>query len=147
MKKRIVTTILALAMALSLCACGGGNNDADKNTENKNTENSQMAEDTQKESESETTPVEDGKIVYKVTVVDEGGNPVANAMVQVCDDATCFAPAPTNADGVAEFQLAEADGYKTKLVTNPAGYEAVETDYVYFESGKTEATLTVKAVE
>ena len=130
-----------------LCACGG-NGDAGKNTEDKNTQNTQVStEDTQKESESETTPVEDGKIVYKVTVVDEGGNPVANAMVQVCDDATCFAPAPTNADGVAEFRLAEMDGYKTKLVTNPAGYEAVETDYVSFESGKTEVTLTVKAVK
>ena len=145
MKKRIVSTILMLAMALSLCACGGGNTD---NSENKNTENTPVStQDTQKESESETTPVDDGKIVYKVTVVDEGGNPVANAMVQVCDDATCFAPAATNAEGVAEFRLVEMDGYKTKLVTNPAGYEAVETDYVSFESGKTEVTLTVKAVK
>ena len=146
MKKRIVSTILMLAMALSLCACGGGN--TDKNTEDKNTENTPVStQDTQKESESESTVVDDGKIVYKVTVVDEGGNPVANAMVQVCDDATCFAPAPTNAEGVAEFRLVEMDGYKTKLVTNPAGYEAVETDYVSFESGKTEVTLTVKAVK
>ena len=131
-----------LSMAFALCACGNG---ADANTENKNTE-TENTQDSQT-TDADTETVEDGKITYRVFVVDEGGNPVANAMVQVCDDATCFAPAATNEAGIAEFSLVKADGYKTKLVVDPAGYESIETDYVSFESGETEIVLTIRAIQ
>ena len=143
--KRIFATILMLCMAFTLVACGNASNgDTEKNSQNTESQNSQASNS--ENSEADTT-VEDGKVVYKVTVVDEGGNPVAGAMVQVCDSENCYAPKATDASGVAEFSLEEADDYHTKLVTNPAGYEAIETDYVYFENGATEVTLTVKAVQ
>lgn len=138
MKKRLVTVILMLCLALSLVACGGGNT---SDTEKNNTENTQQDEgqannDTEKESESEN--VDDGKIEYKVTLLDANGNPVAGQMVQVCNASTCFAPVATDANGVATFRLDESDEYKAKLMT--AGDDA----YVYFEEGSTELTLTME---
>ena len=138
MKKRLVTTILMLCMALSLVACGG--NGSEKNTQDKNTESSQQ-DDAQanKDTENDKTdePVDDGKIEYKVTLLDANGAPIAGKMVQVCNSATCFAPQATDANGVATFRLEEADDYKAKELTQ--GDDA----YVYFEAGATELTITL----
>ncbi|MBQ8518621.1 MAG: hypothetical protein IJ455_03310 [Agathobacter sp.] len=134
MKKRLVTVVLMLCMALSLVACGGTGNTDD--TQKNNTEqNSEANKDTEKESESEN--VDDGKIEYKVTLVDANGNPVAGQMIQVCNAATCFAPVATDANGVATFRLEESNEYKAKLLT------AADDAYVYFEAGSTELTLTM----
>lgn len=138
MKKRLVTAVLMLCLALSLVACGG--NGSDKDTQNKNTENSQQDDsqankDTEKEDED--TNVDDGKIEYKVTLLDANGAPVAGQMIQVCNAETCFAPQATDANGVATFRLAEGDEYKAKLLT------ASDDAYVYFEAGATELTLTM----
>ena len=138
MKKRLVTLVLMLALALSLVACGGN---AGTDTEKNNTENTQQDEgqpnkDTEKESESEN--VDDGKIEYKVTLLDASGNPVAGQMIQVCNAATCFAPAATDENGVATFRLEESNEYKAKLLT------ASDDAYVYFEAGATELTLTME---
>lgn len=136
MKKRLVTVVLMLCMALCLVACGG--NGSDKDTQNNNTENSQQ-DDSQdnKDTETESENVDDGKIEYKVTLVDANGNPIAGKMVQVCNSATCFAPQATDANGVAIFRLEEADDYKAKELTQ--GDDA----YVYFEAGSTELTITI----
>ena len=135
MMKKLIMAVLLLCMVAGLMACGGtGNGDTGKDSQQEGTE-SQVESNTSETEESE----EDGKVVYKVTVVDENGNPVAGTMVQVCTDETCFAPVTTDANGVAEFRLAEADGYKTKLITGS------DDDYVYFEAGSTEATITVTA--
>lgn len=128
-----------LALALSLVACGGNGNSG--NTEKNPTENTQQDEgqankDTEKESESEKE--DDGKIEYKVTLVDASGNPVAGQMIQVCNAATCFAPVATDANGVATFRLEESNEYKAKLLT------ASDDAYVYFEAGSTELTLTME---
>ena len=138
MKKRLVTLVLMLALALSLVACGGN---AGTDTEKNNTENTQQDEgqpnkDTEKESESEN--VDDGKIEYKVTLLDASGNPVAGQMIQVCNAATCFAPAATDENGVATFRLEESNEYKAKLLT------ASDDANVYFEAGATELTLTME---
>lgn len=135
MMKKLIMAMLVLSMVASLVACGGaGNSDTGKDSEQQGNE-SQVESNTSESEESE----EDGKVVYKVTVVDESGNPVAATMVQVCTDETCFAPVTTDDNGVAEFKLEEADGYKTKLLTGS------DEDYVYFETGSKEATITVKA--
>lgn len=144
MKKRLVTAVLMLCLAFSLVACGGNSGDSDKDTEKTNTEqDSQANNDADTESESEK--VDDGKITYKITVVDEGGNPVAGAMVQLCDDANCM-PKITDANGVAEFSAAEFDGYIAKVASAPAGYELITEEYTSLD-GATELTLTVKAVQ
>lgn len=139
MKKRLVTAVLMLALALSLVACGGngaGNDTEKNNTENTQQDDSQANNDTEKESESEN--VDDGKIEYKVTLLDASGNPVAGQMIQVCNAATCFAPVATDANGVATFRLEESNEYKAKLLT------ASDDAYVYFEAGATELTLTME---
>ncbi len=146
MKKRLVTAVLMLCLAFSLVACGGNGSDADtqkNNTENSQQDDAQANNDADTESESEN--VDDGKITYKITVVDEGGNPVAGAMVQLCDDANCM-PKITDANGVAEFSAAEFDGYIVKVASAPAGYELITDEYTSLD-GATELTLTVKAVQ
>lgn len=140
MKKRIVTAILMLCMVVGLCACGNGSTGNSQDTEKQNTEDSQK----QEESESENSESEeaDGKIVYKVKVVDQNGDAVAGASVQMCLDSCMWAN--TNDEGVAELKLAEADGYKAEVLALPEGYTEVNEEPVYLESGVTEITLTVE---
>lgn len=137
MKKRLVTAVLMLALALSLVACGG--NGSDKDTEKQNTEQSQDDAQANKDTEEDTedTTVDDGKIEYKVTLLDASGNPVAGKMIQVCNASTCFAPVQTDANGVATFRLEESDEYKAKELTQS------DDAYVYFEAGSTELTITL----
>ena len=95
-----------------------------------------------------TTKADDGKVTYTITVKDEAGNPVKNAMIQLCSD-NCI-PTITDANGVATWKLAE-DDYKASFLSKevPAtGYTYVdpsETEF-YFEDGETEMTITLKAV-
>ena len=132
-----------LVSVLSLCGCGSKENTEDTTTKVATEATTEDAtEATTKEAETEETTVDDGLVEYKVTVVDDAGNPVANAMVQCCKD-SCV-PAMTNADGVAEFKLAE-DDYDVKFAAFPEGYEYMSDEEVFnFEDGKYELTITIK---
>lgn len=141
MMKRFTAVVLMLCLALSLSACGGS---GDSNVET--TEAPETAAPTEATVAVEETeaPVEETDS-YKVTVVDEAGNPIAGAMVQLCMD-TCF-PSVTNESGVAEFALDEAD-YKVSFLAMPAGYTySTEEQEFYFEDGSKELTITLKAEE
>lgn len=130
--KNILMLVLALCMVFALCACGetsGDNNESTSGTTAGTTETTEATQD-------------DGKVTYTVKVVDEGGNPIAGAMVQLCLEA-CV-PALTDAEGVATYNLAEAD-YKVSFVQMPAGFTADETEY-HFDAGKYDMTITLKAV-
>ena len=129
--KKILALLLVLCAIFGLCACGG-NADAGKDT---------TAGTTAATTEATEAKVDDGKVTYTVKVVDEGGNPVSGAMVQLCLEA-CI-PALTNAEGVATYNLAEAD-YKVSFVQMPAGYTADATEY-HFDAGKYDMTITLKA--
>ena len=131
--KSVLALVLALCMMLCLCACGG----ASGNAETTEATNAPTVETT------EATEADDGKVTYTVKVIDEGGNPVAGAMVQLCKE-TCL-PGATNAEGVAEFNVVEDSEYKVSFMTQPAGYEGMEEAY-YFEAGSYELTITLKAV-
>lgn len=132
--KRLLATVLALCLTVGLCACAGGGDDPA--TQANNTQAS-TAETTQETTEA----AEEG---YKVTVVDEGGNPIAGAMVQMCLD-TCY-PKVTDDSGVALFVLEEAD-YKVSFLALPEGYTyATDAQEFYFEDGSMELTITLKAV-
>lgn len=140
--KKFLVLLLVLCMGLCLCACGGGENtggsSSDAPTESANsTQNTETTEPTQTTS--------DGKVEYKVTVVYPDGTPVADCYVQICLDDLCYTPEVTDANGVATFRLVEQDGYKTKLAVAVEGY--VHADYIYFESGATEITITLVAEE
>ncbi|MGN1157978.1 MAG: hypothetical protein ACI4TK_17530 [Agathobacter sp.] len=140
--KKVVTAILMVGIVMSLMACG---NTGDKNSDSeKNSSEIGSVADTQ-DKNSQQTSQDDGKIQYKVTVVDESGNPIAGAMVQMCAD-TCF-PAVADENGVATFRLAEAE-YKVSFLSLPEGYAHMgeETNY-YFDAGSTEMTITLKKAQ
>lgn len=127
--KRFLTFVLAACLLLGLCACG------------------EAAADPTESAEAQTTagteaPTDDGKVTYTVKVVDEGGNPVASAAVQLCKE-SCL-PGMTNAEGVATFRTVE-DDYKVSFMTMPAGY-AADAEEFYFDDGSFELTITLKAV-
>ena len=128
--KNLLAIVLTLAFLLTLAACN-------------QTETPAGTTDTTGTTEGTTEPVDDGKVTYTVKVVDEGGNPVAQAAVQLCKD-SCL-PGMTNAEGVATFRVLEDAGYKVSFMVMPAGYEAEETEF-YFEDGSYEMTITLKAV-
>lgn len=135
--KKLIAIVLMLTMALSLAACGG-NSAAE--TEAPETEAPVVT--TEAPVVETEAPVEE-EDAYIVTVVDEAGNPIAGAMVQMCKD-TCF-PGVTGADGVAKFVLAE-DEYKVSFLALPAGYTYVDdAQEFYFEDGSMELTITLKA--
>lgn len=137
--KLLCVAAMLLCMMLSLCACGG---QEPAPTQAPETE-APVVEVTEAPVETEATLAE-GMAAYTVKVVDEGGNPVAGAMVQLCKD-SCV-PGVTDAEGVASFNLPE-DDYKASMLSMPAGYEyAEETDAYYFEDGSFEVTIVLKAV-
>lgn len=126
--KHFLVFALVICLLFGLCACAGADT---------------PAETTAEPSIQETTmPVDDGKVTYTVKVVDEGGNPVASAAVQLCKD-SCL-PGMTNAEGIASFRVVE-DDYKVSFMTVPAGFEA-EAEEFYFDAGSYELTITLKAV-
>lgn len=140
MMKKLFALLLVLCMVFSLCACGG-NSDTKEDTQKDNIENNQDDNDADVEddSEAQNTPA------FKVTVVDEGGNPVQGVMVQVCKD-ICL-PAITNAEGVATISLEIEDGHKLQVSSCPEGYVYEGEADIYLEAGQTEATITLKAVQ
>lgn len=129
--KRVVVFVLTLCLMLSLCACTQGGADVKETTGN----TTEATQDT-------TETVDDGKVTYSVAVVDEDGNPVVGAAVQICKD-SCL-PGMTNEEGVAKFNVVE-DDYKVSFMAMPEGYEA-EAEEFYFEDGSYELTITLKAV-
>ena len=137
--KKILAGILLSCMVLSLAACGAG---SDKNSQDSQKPQNSQAENSQKDTEEQ----KEDKAVYKVTVVDEEGNPMSGVMVQICKD-SCI-PKLTNASGVAEFEVADEEGYKVSFSSIPDGYESAseETEF-YFEDDKMEMTLTLKKAQ
>jgi hypothetical protein len=131
--KHFLVLLLIVATLFAFCACGGE-------------ESTPTAPATTVAPTTEVTepaPTEDGKIDYTVKVTDATGAPMASVMVQICHSNGCFAPAMTNAEGIATFHLAEGQDYKATFTAVPEGYTA-ETAEVYFE-GATELTLVLTA--
>lgn len=131
--KRLLALVLAIGMVLCLCACG-----ADKNGPTGNeTLNNQQQNDTESSSNEETVAK------FKVTLVDQNGDPVPNTWVQICKE-TCV-PKTTDANGVAEFDFESTDGHKISLFSCPEGYETeyVGDNYIYLEDGETEYTFEI----
>ncbi len=143
--KNILTVLLLLCMVLCLCACG--NNE----TANNDAVTDPPATDPIATNPVETDPVEtepsipEGQAQYTVTVVDEGGNAIAGAMVQICKE-DCF-PGVTDAEGKAIFTRPETEGYKISFISVPAGYDYTteETDF-YYEGDSKEITIVLKAI-
>ena len=140
--KKLLVSALAICTVAAFCACGG----TDANNDVKTPDTQVKVEDTQVVVEDtqvvESEVVEDGKVEYCVTVVDEEGTPFAGVMVQMCKD-LCV-PAVTDGAGVARFSL-EEDYYDVKVTTLPEGYTySGEEEVFHFEDGSLELTITLK---
>lgn len=138
--KILLAVLLAMAVVFSFCGCGADDN-ADTTTETTTAPTEESTEATTEETTQET--VDDGKLVYKVIVVDQEGNPIAGAMVQICEGTACN-PGVTNAEGVAEIRAAEGD-YEAKMLAMPAGYTCATEEEVFpYGSGELEVTIVLK---
>lgn len=140
--KKIFATLLMMCMVMGLCACGNTQSSDSQAQSNKpSTENSQVA-DSQENSESE---VQDNRTT--ITVVDESGNPMANVMVQICqqtgEEELCI-PAVTDANGVATFTITEGVTYAAKVSALPEGYEYATDEHEFTFSGVTGIIITLK---
>lgn len=143
-RKSLFALLLALVMVFSLAACGGEADDsADAQTDPAANEATDAPEVKETEQEEETPAP---GLQYVVTVTDEGGNPVANAMVQMCEGTNCV-PAKTDAEGKAVFTVqAEAD-YEVKFMALPTGFDyTTEEQAFHFDAGSKEMTIVLKAV-
>ena len=78
---------------------------------------------------------------YVVTVNDQFGNPVKDAVVTHTGVDAC---ANTNAAGLAVFDCKDSDGYKVFVVA-PAGYEAANAVYTY-AAGEKSLTVTLNKI-
>lgn len=119
--------VLCLLLSFAACAAGGDDNEGGSSTTS---------------STSGTTTTTASGLTYKVTIVNEQGEAIPGAMVQICSD-VCT-PAVADENGVATWQKPE-DTYKISFLAAPEGY-AVEEAY-YFEGDATEMTITLKAAE
>lgn len=141
--KRLIALLLALCLMLGLCACGS-NEEAPAQDAPEATDAPAVVPEVTDAPEVEET--EASGVVYCVTVVDEGGNPISGAMVQVCQGEICLMPTATNEAGVAEFVVAEEAEYEAKFLALPAGYDYISDEQVFHFDGGFELTITLKAV-
>lgn len=129
--KKILALIMCACMLLCFAACGQG------------------AEETTAQTDPEivetTLPIANTNPIYTVKVVDDAGNPIAGAMVQICSE-NCY-PGVTNEEGVASFSVVE-DTYKVSFISIPAGYALTgDAPEIYYEEGARDITITLTAAE
>lgn len=139
--KRVLMLVLALCLVLGLCACGGDHLEETVAPPAEEVTDAPAEEVT--EAPTEAAPA---GIVYTVTVVDEGGNPVVGTMVQICQGELCMMPSATDANGVASFSVTDEGAYEAKLLSLPAGYEYATEEQVFPFGSAFELTITLKAV-
>ncbi len=130
--KKLLALILAIVMLICLCACGSDSNEK-TNPDNK-----------PQSSQSETSSKQEAS-KFTVTVVDQNGDPVPSAMVQICDDENCLMPMPTDENGIVKFNFEYSDSHKVLLASCPDGYETEYTgeNYLYIDDGETEFTFEI----
>ena len=130
--KKLLAIVLAIGMLLCLCACGANSNNATGNDTTNNTQ-----------SNNSSVSSKEDVAKFKVTLVDQNGDPVPNTMIQICQE-TCV-PKATDANGEAVFDFESTDGHKLSLFSCPEGYETeyVGDNYIYLEDGETEYTFEI----
>lgn len=144
--KKLFAALLLVSMIFSLCACGGNNTPTEpQGTQPQQTQNQETKPQPTEPDPTQPDPTEPKGATYTIKVVDEGGNPVAGAMVQLCAE-VCM-PKITGADGAAVYEnQEERSDYKASVTAYPAGYEALGEQVDFYFDGAYEVTITVKAV-
>ena len=139
--KKFFAAMLLVSMIFSLCACGG----SETPTEPQDTQPQVTEPQPTQPVTTEPAPTEPEGVTYTIKVVDEGGNPVAGAMVQLCAE-VCM-PRITGADGAAVYEnQEERSDYKASVTVYPAGYEALGEQVDFYFDDAFEVIITVKAV-
>ena len=92
----------------------------------------------------------DTRVIYRVILVDEAGNGIADVLVGICDNSGCKTPVATDANGVSLQKLTINGEAKVQLIMLE-GYEIVSPTqdadgYVHFAEGETEITITLRAI-
>ncbi len=137
--KSILALLLMASMLFALCACGAGSDkDTEKEEETKKPEITTVAD---------TEPEE--VVILTVKVVDNEGNAVEGAMVQLCNETNCFT-AMVDSEGNAKFLESvvseiTANCYLT-IPYMPEGYEFTSDNKVYLNDGDSEYTYTLNKV-
>ena len=155
MKIRILSLFMALLLicSLAIVGCNSSNKENETNestasesstqtngTENNDTENKETESSTEKVTGS-TPEGEEIATGYKVTVVDENGNPLADAEVQLCIvGGLCLMPDFTALDGSVFFDASPAD---YEVTVRLDGY--VTAEHVAFPAGSTNLVVTMVA--
>lgn len=140
--KKYMALFVALMLMLCVCACSQSNVDTDDD----NASSVPPTSSAVTPPSSSGTEIPDGKVQYKVKVVDEEDNPIVGVMVQLCTDETCLIPVKTDETGVATFAPADEGEYHANFLPKvPDGYEA-DAEVFYFEDGETEMTIVLKVV-
>ncbi|MBE6674144.1 MAG: hypothetical protein E7596_03445 [Ruminococcaceae bacterium] len=158
--KRIASLVLALMLALSMVAlmasCGEDENppaSSQSSTGNSTTgsSNTDNSTGTSKPGNDDEIDMSNPNLV-KITVVDEKGNAIKGAEVQICQGENCFMmPIITgeNGVGVREYSPLSEEVLKAK-VKSIEGYKnymlPADDGYVYFQSGSRELTITVRSI-
>ena len=138
--KNCMALVLALMMVLCICACSQTNDAGKGNTTVPTSSNNQATQPS-----STGTVIPEDKDQYKVTVVDDAGNPLVGVFVQLCTEETCLAPTKTDDAGVAMFTPANEAEYHAKITKVPNGYETDTVDF-YFADGEKELTIVLKVI-
>lgn len=143
--KRILFVLLAITMVFGLCACGG-NTEESKAVSEPDVSKTESKAESVEASKEESVPT--ALPEFTVTVVDEEGNPVAGAQIQICDSSNiCFMPANSDSEGKAVIKnIVVENGYTLKVPVVPAGYEYKGEAEVALEAGSTEYTVELSKV-
>lgn len=140
--KKIITILLLVSALLCICACDDGEATSSA-TESSAVESSEAvsSEAVSSEAVSSEASSQPAAAAFAVKVVDNEGNPVANAIVQICKD-SCI-PSKTNEEGIATFNVEVTAEHKLSFTSLPAGYTYEGEAEVYLSDGMDEYTLTV----
>lgn len=143
MKKvtRIVAAITLLCMALILCACEQTN----PTTTGTQAPAATTTAPVPTTDPVPTTTVDDGKVEYRVIVLYPDGSPVVGKSVAVCENGEsgqCSMPVQTDENGVALVRFYDLENCGAKVLSKIDGYQKME-DYVFFEAGSREVTITL----
>ena len=85
----------------------------------------------------------EGSYTYRVYVTDEEGNPVEEAAVQFCDDASCWF-GETDEDGCAEFEVSEEKSYEVHIPDAPDGYDFDDEEVYSTDEKASDLTIVLK---
>lgn len=132
----LVLSIMMLVLCLGVClvACGGD-------------ENPPAGTDTGTGTGGTNGGNTDTNITYTVTVVDQFGSPIEGVNLQVCHGegiGSCLRAGNTDANGVKTYSVKEALVSPRVLINSAPENSVYSSEYIYFDQGKTEITVTVE---